>query len=180
MYTCRTGSARAKAELNDSALLRVARRVSAVIALFSFVVAPLLQFAPDGLWQGDSCVFTGFYNIPIIAIVIVGLFSLRVPALGPKVVIGFHLIAYGLLQFVFKDAVDVHFLHLYAILFVVEMGATVGDGVFHAAARSLAVLQQSSGAYGAMAFFVFPAQPHRCLAWSRYTYSFHPLGWLVV
>jgi len=115
-----------KAELNDSALLRVARRVSAVIALFSFVVAPLLQFAPDGLWQVIR-VFTGFYNIPIIAIVIVGLFSLRVPALGPKVVIGFHLITYGLTQFVFKDAVDVHFLHLYAILFVVEVFCTSID-----------------------------------------------------
>jgi SSS family solute:Na+ symporter len=118
-----------KAELNDSALLRVARRVSVVIALFSFVVAPLLQFAPDGLWQVIR-VFTGFYNIPIIAIVIVGLFSLRVPALGPKVVIGFHLIAYGLLQFVFKDAVDVHFLHLYAILFVVEVGILLATGYF--------------------------------------------------
>ena len=116
-----------KAALNDTALLRVARRVSVVIALFSFVVAPLLQFAPDGLWQVIR-VFTGFYNIPIIAIVIVGLFSLRVPALGPKVVIGFHLIAYGLLQFVFKDAVDMHFLHLYAILFVVEVGILLATG----------------------------------------------------
>ena len=120
---------RGKAALNDTALLRVARRVSVVIALFSFVVAPLLQFAPDGLWQVIR-VFTGFYNIPIIAIVIVGLFSLRVPALGPKVVIGFHLIAYGLLQFVFKDAVDVHFLHLYAILFVIEVGILLATGYF--------------------------------------------------
>ena len=118
-----------KAELNDSALLRVARRVSVVIALFSVVVAPLLQFAPDGLWQVIR-VFTGFYNIPIIAIVIVGLFSLRVPALGPKLVIGFHLLAYGLLQFVFKDAVDVHFLHLYAILFVIEVGILLATGYF--------------------------------------------------
>ena len=118
-----------KAVLNDSALLRVARRVSVVIALFSFVVAPLLQFAPDGLWQVIR-VFTGFYNIPIIAIVIVGLFSLRVPALGPKLVIGFHLLAYGLLQFVFKDAVDVHFLHLYAILFVIEVGILLATGYF--------------------------------------------------
>lgn len=120
---------RGKAALDDSALLRVARRVSVAIALFSFVVAPLLQFAPDGLWQVIR-VFTGFYNIPIIAIVIVGLFSLRVPALGPKLVIGFHLIAYGLLQFVFKDAVNVHFLHLYAILFVIEVGILLATGYF--------------------------------------------------
>ena len=72
-------------------ILKVAKTASVVIALFSFIVAPLLQFAPDGLWQIIR-IFTGFYNIPVIAIVIVGLFSTRVPALGPKIVIGFHLI----------------------------------------------------------------------------------------
>jgi solute:Na+ symporter, SSS family len=100
-----------------------------VIALFSFVVAPLLQFAPEGLWQVIR-IFTGFYNIPIIAIVIVGLFSKRVPALGPKLVIGFHLVAYGLLQFVFKEQVQIHFLHLYAILFFIEVGLMLAIGLW--------------------------------------------------
>lgn len=118
---------RGHAELDDPSLLRAAQRVSVMIALFSFVVAPLLQFAPDGLWQVIR-VFTGFYNIPIVAIVIVGLFSLQVPALGPKLVIAFHLIAYGLLQFVFNDVVNIHFLHLYAILFVIEVGILLVTG----------------------------------------------------
>jgi solute:Na+ symporter, SSS family len=115
-------------KVTDAELVRVAKWASVVIALFSFVVAPLLQFAPDGLWQIIR-IFTGFYNIPIIAIVIVGLFTRHVPALGPKLVIGFHLIAYGLLQFVFKEQVAIHFLHLYAILFFIEIGImlTVGQ-----------------------------------------------------
>jgi len=46
----------------------------------------------------------------------------HVPALGVKLAIAFHIIAYGLLQFVFKESIDLHFLHLYAILFVVEIG----------------------------------------------------------
>ncbi|MEO1576589.1 MAG: solute:sodium symporter family transporter, partial [Pseudomonadota bacterium] len=70
--------------LSDEALVRVAKIASVVIALFSFAVAPLLQFAPEGLWQIIR-IFTGFYNIPIIAIVIVGLFTRRVPALAAKV-----------------------------------------------------------------------------------------------
>jgi SSS family solute:Na+ symporter len=45
----------------------------------------------------------------------------RVPALAVKVAIGFHLIAYALLQFVFKDVINIHFLHLYAILFASEV-----------------------------------------------------------
>jgi SSS family solute:Na+ symporter len=104
----------------DKQLVKVAKRASVVIALFSFVVAPMLQFAPEGLWQIIR-IFTGFYNIPVITIVIVGLFTHRVPALAAKLVIVFHVIAYGLLKFVFDDWVTIHFLHLYGILFVIEV-----------------------------------------------------------
>lgn len=114
-----------KQAVSDAQMVMVAKRASVVIALFSFVVAPLLQFAPDGLWQIIR-IFTGFYNIPVIAIVIVGLFTTRVPALGAKVAICFHVIAYGLLQFVFNDVTGIHFLHLYAILFVLEVMIMLG------------------------------------------------------
>ncbi len=106
---------------SDAEMVKVAKIASVVIALFSFVVAPLLQFAPEGLWQIIR-IFTGFYNIPVVVIVIVGLFTRRVPALGAKLVIVFHVIAYGLAKFVFDDIVTMHFLHLYAVLFIVEVG----------------------------------------------------------
>ncbi len=108
-----------KTPLSEEQLVRVAKKASVVIALFSFVVAPLLQFAPEGLWQIIR-IFTGFYNIPIIVIVIVGLFTKRVPALAAKCVIVFHVVAYALLKFALADVVTIHFIHLYAILFVVE------------------------------------------------------------
>ena len=38
-----------------------------------------------------------------------------------KLVIVFHVIAYGLAKFVFDDLVTIHFLHLYAVLFVIEV-----------------------------------------------------------
>lgn len=110
-----------KKEITDAQMLRVAKLASLVIAVFSLIVAPLLQFAPDGLWQIIR-IFTGFYNIPVIVIVVVGLFTWRVPALAAKAVIVFHIISYGLLQFVFNEQIGLHFLHLYAILFVLEVG----------------------------------------------------------
>ncbi|MEL7447651.1 MAG: solute:sodium symporter family transporter [Pseudomonadota bacterium] len=113
---------------SDEQLVKVAKIASVIIALFSFIVAPLLQYAPDGLWQIIR-IFTGFYNIPVIAVVLVGLFTRRVPALGAKCAIVFHLVAYGLAQFVFKDAIGIHFLHLYAILFVIEVGIMLAFGV---------------------------------------------------
>ena len=108
-----------KSDVDDDTLLRIAKRASIVIALISFLIAPLLQYAPDGLWQIIR-IFTGFYNIPVIVLVMVGLFTKRVPALGAKVVIVSHIILYGLFQFVFNDVFQIHFLHLYGILFVLE------------------------------------------------------------
>ena len=120
---------RGHTDVSDQHILKVAKIASIVIALFSFVVAPLLQFAPDGLWQIIR-IFTGFYNIPVITIVIVGLFTNHVPALGAKVVIGFHVIAYGILKFVLDDVVTVHFIHLYGILFVTEVLIMLVIGYF--------------------------------------------------
>ncbi len=106
--------------VSDAELVRVAKRVGLIITVFSLMVAPLLQFAEEGLWQVIR-IFTGFYNIPMIAIVIVGLFTRHVPAVGAKAVIVFHIVAYGAFQFLFKELLPVHFLHLYAILFAIEV-----------------------------------------------------------
>ncbi|MDO9476033.1 MAG: solute:sodium symporter family transporter [Pseudohongiella sp.] len=116
-----------KQPVDDKTMLRVAKIASVVIALFSFAVAPMLQYAPEGLWQLIR-MFTGFYNIPVIAVVIVGLFTTRVPALGAKVAIVFHVIAYGLLRFVFDEEVTIHFLHVYAILFAIEVAIMLAFG----------------------------------------------------
>ena len=110
-----------KEKASDAELVRVAKFASVVIALGSFVIAPLLSLAPEGLWQIIR-IFTGFYNIPTIVIVIVGLFTARVPALGAKIVIVFHVIAYGVVRFALADVVTLHFIHLYAVLFVIEVG----------------------------------------------------------
>ena len=109
-----------KSEVTDRQAVRVAMLASGVIAVFSFIAAPLLWFAPEGLWQIIR-IFTGFYNIPIIAIVVMGLFTRHTPAIGAKIVIVFHVLAYGLIKFVFDDLITLHFLHIYAILFVIEV-----------------------------------------------------------
>lgn len=116
-----------KSKTDGKQLIRVAKIASIVIALFSFCVAPLLYFAEQGLWQVIR-VFTGFYNIPTVVIVIVGLFTRHVPALGAKLVILFHVTTYALLRFVFDDVVTIHFLHQYAILFVLEVGIMLAVG----------------------------------------------------
>ncbi len=112
---------------SEQSLVRTAKLASLVIALISFCIAPLLYFSPDGLWQVIRK-FTGFYNIPTIVIVIVGLFTARVPALAAKLVIIFHVITYALLRFVYDDVITLHFIHQYAVLFVIEVGIMLACG----------------------------------------------------
>ena len=112
---------------SDDRLIAQAKLISIVIAVFSFLAAPMLSFAEAGLWQVIR-VFTGFYNIPIIAIVVVGIFTRHVPAFAAKVVIAFHLIAYGLLRFAPFTVLDILFLHQYAVLFAIEIGVMLALG----------------------------------------------------
>ena len=112
-------------KISDKRLIRAAKMLSLGIALVSFVVAPLLQFAPEGLFQVIR-IFSGFYNIPVIAVVLVGLLTKRVPGIAATVAIAFHVIAYAILQFVID--LDIDFLHIYAILFFIEIGIMLGIG----------------------------------------------------
>ena len=116
-----------KKEPSDGELIRVAKIASVVIALFSFAAAPMLSFAEAGLWQVIR-VFTGFYNIPIIAVVVVGIFTKRVPAFAAKVAILFHILAYGLLRFAPVPILEIHFIHQYAVLFALEVGLMLAIG----------------------------------------------------
>ena len=46
-------------------------------------------------------------------------------------VICFHIIVYGLLKFVFDDIVTLHFIHLYAVLFFIEVAIMLVVGRYH-------------------------------------------------
>jgi len=121
-----------KNKVSDGQLIRVAKITSLIIAVVSFVTAPLLMLAPEGLWQIIR-IFTGFYNIPVITIVLVGLFTKNVPALAAKVAIVFHVIAYGLLKFVWQ--VELNFIHIYAVLFFIELAIMLTIGHFYPMAK---------------------------------------------
>lgn len=114
-------------DVSEGELIGKAKLISIVIAVLSFGAAPLLSFAEAGLWQVIR-VFTGFYNIPVIVIVIVGIFARHVPAAAAKVVIGFHILAYAALRFAPVDILDIHFIHQYAVLFAVEVCIMLGYG----------------------------------------------------
>ncbi len=108
----------------DKQVITISKYFGSILALVSFFIAPMLMNAPQGLWDLIRQ-FTGFFNIPIIAIVLVGIVSKRIPAIGAKVAIIFHVITYymlvwGLTQF-FGIEITMNFIHISAILFIIEV-----------------------------------------------------------
>ena len=104
--------------VTDRDRIKIGRYACVAITLVGFMVAPMLQLAPEGLWQLIRK-FTGFYNIPIIAIVLAAMFLKRSTAKAAFAVIVFHVPAYALVTFWWDTGI--HFIHWYGILFVAEM-----------------------------------------------------------
>ncbi|RAS78588.1 solute:sodium symporter family transporter [Priestia endophytica] len=113
-----------KPTLSDRKLLDLSKWFSGILAIASFCIAPLLMYAPDGLWELIRR-FTGFFNIPIIAVVLVGIFARKVPAVAAKVVIIFHVVTYYMLIWgmnqLFGIPININYIHVYGILFFTEI-----------------------------------------------------------
>lgn len=138
MFALDIYKARFNPEADDRKLISVSKIAGTLLAVVSLCIAPLLMNAPEGLWDLIRR-FTGFFNIPIIVILLVGIFTKRVPALAAKVVIIFHVITYYMLvwgtQHLFDFAVPIHFIHIYAILFVVEAAIMIAIGLWKPTAK---------------------------------------------
>lgn len=110
--------------ISDNKLLLLSKWFSAFLAFISFFISPLLMLAPDGLWDLIRR-FTGFFNIPIITIVLIGIFAKKVPSVAAKIVIIFHVVTYYMILWgtghIFGFTLDISYIHVYGILFVAEL-----------------------------------------------------------
>ncbi|MGL5990132.1 MAG: solute:sodium symporter family transporter [Plesiomonas sp.] len=106
----------------DAELVRVGKWVGSGFAMISMVIAPLLLYVPDGIYLLIRKV-TGFYNIPIIAIVLAGFFLPKVPGWSARIVLISHVVLYAI--FVLGLKVDVllgiNFVHIMGILFTLHI-----------------------------------------------------------
>jgi SSS family solute:Na+ symporter len=102
-------------EVTERQLVRVAKRFELFICLAAMMVAPFLIFASRGFYQHVQ-LFSSLFSVPIFTIMAVGLLTKKVPAVAAKAGLCFFIVSYGLCQFVFT--LQLHFLHITAILFV--------------------------------------------------------------
>jgi SSS family solute:Na+ symporter len=91
---------------------------SLVLAVFAILAAPLVAGAPEGLYQLLQQL-NGIFFIPIASIMFAGLFIPYISAKAAKAGLLFGLAFYILTSFVFQ--VDIHFVHLWGIEFVLNM-----------------------------------------------------------
>lgn len=112
-------------EADDEQVVKVGKQFGIGLAVFAMFIAPLIAKVPEGLF-GYLQEVNGCYSIPILTIIIVGYLTQRVPAIAAKVALLSGVILYSISQFVLKPHVVgddnyPHFLHVMAILFVLNV-----------------------------------------------------------
>jgi len=112
-------------EASEETVVKYGKRFGILLALFAMFIAPLIANAPDGLF-GYLQEVNGCYSIPILTIIIVGYLTKYVPAIAAKIAIVLGAVLYFISQFILKPYVFgeenyPHFLHVMAILFVMNI-----------------------------------------------------------
>jgi len=112
-------------QASEKLVVKKGKQFGILLAIISMLIAPLIANAPEGLF-GYLQEINGAYSIPILAIVVVGYLTKRVPAIAANIAIilgsALYIISqYILKPYVFGEAHYPHFLHVMAILFVVNV-----------------------------------------------------------
>ncbi len=100
------------------------KKFGIVLAIASMTIAPFIAHAPQGLF-GYLQEVNGCYSIPILTIILVGIFSRKASPIAAKIALASGVGFYILSQFVLKPVVGAdsypHFLHVMFILFVLNV-----------------------------------------------------------
>ena len=112
------------ARASDEQTVAAGKKFGWVLAIASMTIAPFIANAPQGLF-GYLQEVNGCYSIPILTIILVGIFTRNVPPIAAKIGLLSGVVLYILSQFVLKPAVGAdnypHFLHVMAVLFVLNI-----------------------------------------------------------
>ena len=112
---------------DDKHLVKVGQRFGTVLAAIAIVVAPFVINAPSGLYDFLQDCF-GFYSMPILATVLCGFYSKRIPAIAPKITLISHVVLYALSHLLPFIGINVHYLWVLSVLFIVDMLIMVAVG----------------------------------------------------
>ncbi len=119
---------RIKPNSSDRQLVLIGKITSTILAVFAIAVAPLVANAPDGLYQLLQQL-NGIFFIPIASIMIAGFFTKNVSALAAKLALGVGLAFYLIFTFIYP--LNIHFVHIWGIEFLLNMAVMFGVSSFY-------------------------------------------------
>ena len=99
---------------SDEYLVRIGKRFGIVLAIISICIAPVVSLAPSGLYDFLQSCF-GFFNVPILATVIIGMFTKYTPPIVPKAGLILHVVLYSLTK---TPLFPIHCHYLYVLFFL--------------------------------------------------------------
>lgn len=115
-------------EASDHQLVKMGKWTSTILALFAILVAPMVANAPEGLYQLLQQL-NGIFFIPIASIMLAGFFIPKVSAIGAKAALFVGLAFY--LTCTFFLQVDLHFIHVWGIEFLLNLAVMFGVSHFY-------------------------------------------------
>jgi SSS family solute:Na+ symporter len=102
---------------SDSKLVKYGKISSVVLAIIAIAVAPMVAYAPEGLYQLLQQL-NGIFFIPISSVIIAGIFFKQITTKGAKAGLFFGFTFYILTTFILD--LNIHFVHLWGIEFVLN------------------------------------------------------------
>ncbi|MBP0903547.1 solute:sodium symporter family transporter [Mariniflexile gromovii] len=105
-------------DASEKQVVKAGKIFGIVLAIFSMAIAPLLYGVQGGIFTYLQQL-NGTHSVPILAIILVGIFSKRVSAKAANISILFSAVTYLVTLYVIKP--DMHFLHLMGVLFVLTI-----------------------------------------------------------
>ena len=105
-----------KRKRTDAQLITIAKRFGIVLCLASIIIAPFLLYLPAGISTFLNQMW-GYYGVPVLAIVVMGILAPRMPSFAPKVAIIVHIVCYGLMM----NLGRFHFLRFEVGAFVIDL-----------------------------------------------------------
>lgn len=82
---------------DDKTLVSKGKLAGILLAVFAMFVAPLIAKAPNGLFDYLQTV-NGFYNVPILTLMVVGMLNKKAPAISAKITLAVFILVYGSTQ----------------------------------------------------------------------------------
>ena len=100
----------------EAQVVRVGKICGLIVGVGSMIVAPMIMYAPDGLYAMFQKL-NGLFNVPIFTIMVMGYLNKKTPAIAAKISLIVFIAVYGYTTF-FMD-LPIYYLHVSGAMFVI-------------------------------------------------------------